>query len=173
MSIAHLWFVAIHPFDGSNGCIARVLTDMSLASSGNSLQRLYSLSSQIRRDRSNCHGLLERLQKGDLDITARSLWFVQCFLKTIDEADRTCAGLLQKAQFRRRHARTAFNERQRSMLNRSLDGFERKFTTRKRAATARCSMPTAQRDIKELIDQGILLRNEGGGKNTSYRMAGL
>jgi len=87
-------------------------------------------------------------------------------LKTIDEADRTCAGVLQKAEFRQRHAFTAFNERQRSMLNRLLDGFEGKLTARKWAAIAECSMPTAQRDIKELIDQSILLRNEGGSKNT-------
>jgi Fic family protein len=146
---------------------------MSLARSENSPQRFYSLSSQIRHDRSNYYGSLERTQKGDLDITARLLWFTECFSKTIDEADRTCAGVVQKAEFWQHHALTAFNERQRSMLNRLLDGFEGKLTTRKWAAIAKCSMPTAQRDIKELIDQGILLRNEGGSKNTSYRMAGL
>jgi DeoR/GlpR family transcriptional regulator of sugar metabolism len=32
-------------------------------------------------------------------------------------------------------------------------------------------MPTAQRDIKELVEQGVLIRNEGGSKNTSYAMA--
>lgn len=170
-AIAHLWFVTIHPFDDGNGRIARALADMSLARSENSPQRFYSLSGQIRRDRSRYYGSLERTQKGDLDITARLLWFVGCFSQTIDEAERTCASVLQKAEFWQRHALTAFNERQRSMLNRLLDSFKGKLTTRKWAAITKCSMPTAQRDIKELIDQGILTRNEGGSKNTSYSMA--
>jgi Fic family protein len=170
-AIAHLWFVTIHPFEDGNGRIARVLADMSLARSENSPQRFYSLSSLIRRDRSGYYGSLERTQKGDLDITARLLWFVECFSKTIDEAERSCADVLHKAEFWHRHALTPFNERQRTMLNRVLDGFEGKLTARKWAVIAKCSMPTAQRDIKEMIDRGILIRNEGGSKNTSYSVA--
>ena len=172
-AIAHLWFVTIHPFEDGNGRIARVLADMSLARSENSPQRFYSLSSQIRRDRSGYYGSLERTQKGDLDITARLLWFVECFSKTVDEAERTCAGVLFKAEFWHRHALMPFNERQRMVVNRFLDGFEGKLTARKWAAIAKCSMPTAQRDIKELIDRGVLTRNEGGSKNTSYSVAAI
>jgi Fic family protein len=167
---AHLWFVTIHPFEDGNGRIARVLADMSLARSENSPQRFYSLSGQIRRDRSSYYGSLERTQKGDLDITARLLWFVECFSKTIDEAERSCAHVLHKAEFWHRHALAPFNERQRMMLNRVLEDFEGKLTARKWAAIAKCSMPTAQRDIKELIDHGVLVRNEGGSKNTSYSL---
>lgn len=169
-AIAHLWFVTIHPFEDGNGRIARVLADMSLARSEGSPQRFYSLSSQIRRDRASYYGSLERTQKGDLDITARLLWFVTCFAKAIDKAERSCTNVLHKAEFWQRHALTAFNERQRTMLNQLLDGFEGKLTARKWAAITRCSMPTAQRDIKEMIDLGILVRNEGGSKNTSYDM---
>ena len=170
-AIAHLWFVTIHPFEDGNGRVARVLADMSLARSENSPQRFYSLSSLIRRDRSGYYGSLERAQKGDLDITARLLWFVECFSKTIDEAERSCADVLHKAEFWHRHAPTPFNERQRTMLNHVLDGFEGKLTARKWAVIAKCSMPTAQRDIKEMINRGILIRNEGGSKNTSYSVA--
>lgn len=170
-AIAHLWFVTIHPFEDGNGRIARVLADMSLARSENSPQRFYSLSGQIRRDRSSYYGSLERTQKGDLDITTRLLWFVDCFSKTIDEAERACVSVLYKAEFWHRHALIPFNERQRTVLNRFLDDFEGKLTARKWAAITKCSMPTAQRDIKELIDQGVLTRNEGGSKNTSYSLA--
>ena len=170
-AIAHLWFVTIHPFEDGNGRIARVIADMSLARSENSPQRFYSLSGQICRDRSSYYGSLERTQKGDLDITARLLWFVECFYKTIDEAERACASVLFKAEFWNRHALIPFNERQITVLNRFLDGFEGKLTARKWAMIARCSMATAQRDIKELIDRGVLTRNEGGSKNTSYSVA--
>ena len=169
-ALAHLWFVTIHPFEDGNGRIARALADMSLARSENSPQRFYSLSGQIRRDRSRYYGSLERAQKGDLDVTERLVWFVDCFSRTIDEAELAAASVLQKAEFWRRHALAPLNERQRTMLNRLLDGFEGKLTARKWSTMTKSSLPTAQRDIKELVDLGLLGRNEGGSKNTSYRL---
>ena len=68
-ALAHLWFVTIHPFDDGNGRIARAITDMSLARSEGSSQRFYSMSAQIRLERNAYYTILERTQKGDLDIT--------------------------------------------------------------------------------------------------------
>jgi Fic family protein len=170
-AITHLWFVTIHPFEDGNGRIARILADMSLARSENSPQRFYSLSGQISSDRSNYYLSLERTQKGDLDITNHLLWFVECFSATLDGAERVCADVLHKAEFWQRHALRSFNDRQRTILNRFLDGFDGKLTARKWAAIGQCSLPTAQRDIKDLIDQGVLVRNEGGSKNASYSVA--
>lgn len=84
-----------------------------------------------------------------------------------------CANVLRKAEFWHHHALTSLNERQRKILNRFLDGFEGKLTARKWAAIANCSMPTAQRDIKDLVDRGILVRSEGGSKNTCYSVTAL
>ena len=167
-AIAHLWFVTIHPFDDGNGRIGRALADMSLARSENSSQRFYSLSAQIRRDRSSYYGSLESTQRGNLDITARLLWFIECFSKSLAAAEEASTGVLRKADFWQRYALTPLNERQKKVLNRFLDGFEGKLTARKWAAIGKCSMPTAQREIKELVDQGLLVRNEGGSKNTSH-----
>jgi len=170
-AIAHLWFVTIHPFDDGNGRIARALADMSLARSENSPQRFYSLASEIRRERPDYYASLESAQQGGLEITDRLLWFIECFSRALDAAELACAGVLRKADFWQRNAQTHLNERQRNMLNRVLDGFEGKLTARKWAVIAKCSMPTAQRDIKELIGLGLLIRNEGGSKNTSYSIA--
>lgn len=167
-AIAHLWFVTIHPFDDGNGRIARALADMSLARSEGSAQRFYSLASQIRRERPAYYASLEAAQKGGLDISDRLAWFIACFSSAIDAAQHACAGVLRKADFWQRNALTPLNERQRTVLNRFLDGFEGKLTARKWAILAKCSAPTAQRDIKELVDLGLLVRNEGGSKNTSY-----
>lgn len=145
--------------------------DMSLARSENSPQRFYSLASQIRRERPEYYESLERTQKGDLDITARLAWFIECFSRALDAAEVACAGVLRKADFWQRQALAPLNERQRKVLNRYLDGFEGKLTAPKWAAIAKCSMPTAQRDIKELVDRHLLVRNEGGSKNTSYSIA--
>ena len=170
-AIAHLWFVTIHPFDNGNGRIARALADMSLARSENSPQRFYSLASEIRRERPDYYASLEGAQQGDLEITQRLLWFIECFSRALDAAEVACAGVLRKADFWQRNAQAPLNERQRNMLNRVLDSFEGKLTARKWAVIAKCSMPTAQRDIKDLIDLGLLIRNEGGSKNASYSIA--
>jgi Fic family protein len=170
---AHLWFVTIHPFEDGNGRIARALADMSLARSEHSPQRFYSLASEIRRERPEYYASLETMQKGDLDITDRLLWFIECFSRTLDAAEQTCAGILRKADFWQHHAAVPLNERQRTMLNRLFDDFKGNLTAKKWAALAKTSMPTAQRDIKELVDLGLLVRNEGGSKNTSYRIAGF
>ena len=58
--------------------------------------------------------------------------------------------------------------RQRAVLNRYLDGFEGNLTARKWAVLAKCSPASAQRDIADLVDKGVLRRNPGGSKNTSY-----
>ncbi len=170
-AIAHLWFVTIRPFEDGNGRVARALADMSLARSEHSPRRFYSLSSQIRRDRASYYGSLERTQRDDLDITARLLWFVQCLSGSLDAAELACASVLREAELWHRHALVPLNERQRSTLNRLFDGFEGNLTARKWATLAGRSLPTAQRDPKELSDQGVLIRNEGGSKNTSYGLA--
>lgn len=172
-AIAHLWFVTIHPFEDGNGRVARALADMSLARSENSSQRFYSLSAEIRRERPAYYASLEAAQKGELEITQRLLWFADCFTKALDAAEKSCSSVLRKADFWQKHVLVELNERQRRVLNRFLDGFDGKLTAVKWSRIAKCSIATAQRDIKELTELGVLLRNAGGSKNTSYSVAGF
>lgn len=170
--VAHLWFVTIHPFDDGNGRIARAIADQALAQSEGSGQRFYSMSSQIQKERAAYYETLHRTQQGDLDITGWLTWFLGCFSRAIDAAEAGCEHVLRKADFWQRHAREPFTERQKKVLSRYLDGFEGKLTARKWAAIAKCSVPTAQRDINEMIERGVLSRNPGGSKNTSYELTG-
>lgn len=62
------------------------------------------------------------------------------------------------------------NERQRTIINRLLSGFEGKLTSGKYAKLAKCSSDTALRDIRELMEYGILLQGESGGRSTSYAL---
>ena len=115
--------------------------------------------------------MLERSQKGALDITDWLAWFLGCFSRALDNAEAACAHVLRKADYWQRYAREPFTRRQKRVLNRVLDGFEGKLTAKKWAAVGKCSIPTAQRDINELVGRGILCRNPGGSKNTSYGIA--
>jgi Fic family protein len=169
--VAHLWFVTIHPFDDGNGRIARAIADMALARSENSPQRFYSMSAQIRVERKAYYDILEATQKGDLDITEWLEWFLGCLGRTTDGAEKILAAVLKKARFWETHAGEKFNERQRTILNRLLDGFEGKLTSSKWAVLGKCSQDTASRDIDDLVKRGIFIKDAAGGRSTSYSLA--
>ncbi len=170
---AHLWFVTIHPFDDGNGRIARAIADMALARSENSPQRFYSMSAQIGQERNAYYDILEDTQKGTMDVTPWMEWFLGCLGRAIDGAHVTLSAVLGKARFWERVKGVQLNDRQRSVINRMLDGFEGKLTTSKYGKLAKCSQDTAHRDILALVDQGILVRNAEGGRSTSYSLAPL
>ncbi len=170
-SLAHLWFVTIHPFDDGNGRVARAIADMALARSENSPQRFYSMSTQIRQERSAYYDILESTQKGTLDVTAWVEWFLGCLGRAIDGAQTLLAGVLAKARFWERLQGVPLNERQTLVFNRLLDGFEGKLTTSKYAKLARCSQDTALRDILPLVERGVLARGSEGGRSTSYSLS--
>ncbi len=171
-AVAHLWFVTIHPFDDGNGRITRALTDMLLARSDNSNQRFYSMSAQIRVERKQYYEMLEKTQKGSLDITHWIVWFLSCLIHALKSTESVLTRVLFKAEFWQKHMNTAVNERQRKMLNKVMDGFEGKLTSVKWAKIAKCSKDTAVRDINDLIDKGILVKESAGGRSTSYELAG-
>ena len=169
-AVAHLWFVTIHPFDDGNGRIARAIADLVLARSERSPQRFYSLSSQIQQERTTYYDVLEQSQKGSLDVTVWIEWFLGCLQRAIQSSEVTLQAVLTQARFWESHAGKAFNGRQRLLLNRLLDGFEGKLTSTKWALIGKCSQDTALRDIGDLMEHGILARQEAGGRSTSYQL---
>jgi Fic family protein len=169
-ALAHLWFVTIHPFADGNGRIARAIADMSLARSEDSSQRFYSMSAQIRLERKTYYDMLEATQKSGLEITPWLEWFVGCLDRAFDGAEKTLAAVFRKADFWKKHEAAKINERQRDILNRLLDEFEGKLTSSKWALIEKCSPDTALRDIQDLVEQGILAKDEGGGRSTSYSL---
>jgi len=170
--LAHLWFVTIHPFDDGNGRIARATADMALARAENSKQRFYSMSAQIRAERNDYYDILERTQKAaHLDVTPWLSWFLACLDRALDGADKILNDVFVKAGFWKAHAQAEINARQRDMINRLLDGFVGKLTSTKYAKIEKCSPDTALRDINGLIEMGILVKEEGGGRSTSYSLA--
>jgi Fic family protein len=174
-ALAHLWFVTVHPFDDGNGRIARAIADVALARSEGSPQRFYSMSAQIRQERTGYYDILQQTQRGaisstPLDITPWMDWFLGCLGRAIDGAQITLKSVLAKARFWETFAATPLNDRQRKVVNRLLDGFEGKLTTSKYAKLTDCSQDTALRDILSLVDCGILMHGEGGGRSTGYAL---
>jgi Fic family protein len=166
--IAHLWFITIHPFDDGNGRIARAIADLQLAKAENSTQRFYSMSAQIQIKRSAYYRIIEQTQKGNLDITDWLTWFLMCLEEAIDATSAVLERTLKKAYFWEQYAKTVLNERQIIILNRFLGDFEGKLTTSKWSKMAKCSTDTALRDIQDLVTKNILVKENSGGRSTSY-----
>jgi Fic family protein len=169
-ALAHFWFVTIHPFDDGNGRIARAIADMALARSEESSQRFYSTSSQTRQERADYYRILEQTQQGSMNITPWMEWFLACLGRAIEGAHVALAGGIEKSQAWEKLRDVPLNDRQRRVINRLLDGFHGKLTSSKWAVLAKCSPDTALRDIVELVDRGILVKNPGGGRSTSYSL---
>lgn len=170
--MAHLWFVAVHPFEDGNGRVARVLSEMALAQDENLSTRYYSLSSQIMAERENYYGILERTFKAEGDITDWMKWFLECMSKAILISNKLLSNVMLKARFWKHYARTEIKERQSKVLNRLLDagpgGFEGGLTNRKYAGMSHVSRATAQRELADLVQKGVLRPSPGGGRSTSY-----
>lgn len=169
-AIAHLWFVTIHPFSDGNGRIARTIMDMLLARSDNSQNRFYSMSAAIAENRKSYYEILERTQKGGLDITEWLIWFLNCLEQAVKKAVQITKRTLQKAAFWDQYRQLSLNPRQIKILNMLWDGFEGKLQTGKWAKIAKCSTDTALRDIQDLIQKGILIKTEDGGRSTGYEL---
>lgn len=169
-ALAHLWFVTIHPFADGNGRIARAISDMALARSDGLTQRFYSMSAQIRKDRTEYYRMLETTQKGDLDITQWMVWFLECLGRAIEAAQETVARTIVKVQYWNTIADIPLNERQYKVMRRVVNGFEGKLTSAKWAKMTKSSQDTALRDIADLIDKGILERGPAGGRSTHYSL---
>jgi Fic family protein len=171
--IGHLWLVTLHPFDDGNGRIARAIGDLLLARADGSPQRFYSLSAQIQRERSAYYDILERTQRGSMDVTEWLAWFIETLHRAVNHAQHTLDAVLVKTRFWQQWAVTPLNERQVKLLNKLLDGFEGKLTSSKWAAIAKCSPDTALRDITDLLVRGVLRKTDAGGRSSSYELNDL
>jgi len=170
-AIAHFWFIIIHPFDDGNGRIGRAITDMLLARAERSGERFYSMSSQILVERKQYYDTLQKVQHSTGDITEWLEWFLQCLKNAMLATENTTQRILRKAEFWKLHEQTPINERQRLMLNKLFDGFDGKLQTSKWAKITKTSTDTALRDIKDLIEKGILQQTEEVGRNANYELS--
>ncbi|WP_432221806.1 Fic family protein [Flavobacterium sp. TMP13] len=168
-AFAHLWFVTIHPFDDGNGRITRAITDMQLARADQSKKRFYSMSAQIQIERKTYYSILEKTQKGNLDITDWLHWFLDCLLRSMKQTDQTIAMTLKRAEFWEVNSSIDFNHRQQKVVQMLLDNFFGKLTVSKYAKIASVSTDTALRDLQDLINKRILFK-EGIGRGTSYKL---
>lgn len=169
--LAHLWFVTIHPFEDGNGRVSRAIADLALARADGSALRFYSMSTQLEAEKKQYYSALEKTQKGTLDITGWLTWFLGCLDRALQGAEVSLAKIIQKsATWERVNHTLAINDRQRLVINALLDGPDHDLSTSRYARLASCSLDTALRDIKLLVDAGVLAPGPSGGRSTKYQL---
>ncbi|MBM7456002.1 Fic family protein [Oceanisphaera litoralis] len=173
-ALCHLWFVTLHPFEDGNGRITRALTDMALAQADNQSIRLYAMSVAILERRNDYYRILEQTQRGNLDVTAWVVWFLDTLEQTLDHAMAAIDGTLQKTRFWREHQDAGLSPEQIKVLNRLLDGGERGFEEGISASqyqkVAKVSKATATRHLADLLQKGCIDKLPGGGRSTRYQI---
>ena len=167
-AVAHLWFVAIHPFDDGNGRLTRTITDMQLAKADGLPLRFYSMSAEILREKKAYYEILEHTTSNSTDITEWLEWFLNTMKSSILRAKETVKRVVCKSSFWQRHREIPMNERQVRVVNMLWDGFTGKLTSSKWAKITKTSQATALRDITDLIEKGILTAAADGGRSSNY-----
>lgn len=167
-AVAHFWFVSIHPFDDGNGRIGRAIADMVLSQADESTLRFFSISRQINKDKRKYNGILERCQKGNCDITIWIDWYLDCMLRAIENAENMLSSILDKSIFWQTNSQVEISNRQKTVLNIYLDGYSGKLNVKNWAKHMKVSDDTASRDIKDLIEKGILIPQPGRVRDVSY-----
>lgn len=167
-AVAHLWFVAIHPFDDGNGRLTRTITDMQLAKADGFPLRFYSMSAEILREKKTYYEILEHTTSNSTDITEWLEWFLNTMKSSILRAEETVKRVVCKSSFWQRHREIPMNERQVRVVNMLWDGFTGKLTSSKWAKITKTSQATALRDITDLIEKGILTAAADGGRSSNY-----
>jgi len=178
-SIAHFWFVTIHPYDDGNGRIARALANFVLSKELKAMHHYYSISTAIAKDKKRYYELLEKSQNlfynRLYDLTDWVLWHTDMINSAIAESLKQVQIVVDKAIFWERAREFVLNERQLKVLNRLLevgkDGFEGGLSTKKYRAIAKTSIATAKRDIADLLDKKLLMQVKGTqGRNVKYEL---
>lgn len=170
-AIAHLWFETIHPFEDGNGRIGRAIMDLALAQALGPSSSLYSLSSQLLKQRRAYYDLLNQAQCGGLDVSSWVIWFCEVFSAAGLSASLSIDNSIKVANFWRQHHNHTINQRQKKVLQKLLNfgnaGFVGGLSAEKYIAMTSVSKATATRDLSQLVEQGFIF-SSGQGKATRY-----
>jgi Fic family protein len=171
--ISHVWFESIHPFQDGNGRIGRAIVDMALAQDVCAPTRLLGMAARMRNDQARYYEALNQAQRGTGDITQWLAWFIDAFSASCQATAGLIDESLARAHFWSEHRATSINERQRKALNKMLEAgpgrFEGGMTARKYQSLTGAIKITASRDLTELADAGLLVR-QGAGRSTFYNL---
>ncbi len=158
-SIAHLYFVSIHPFEDGNGRIARAIAEKSLAQCIGH-PSLIALATIIEKNKKTYYQELEAASRNN-QITR----WINYFSKTIISAQKytqiRMEFLIKKTKFYEKY-KDELNDRQEKVISRMFqegpEGFEGGLSANNYLKIAKTSRPTVTRDLNDLVIKNALTK---------------
>ena len=167
-SIAHLYFVSIHPFEDGNGRIGRAIAEKSLAQSMGQ-PTLIALAQTIQSQRKKYYDNLEQSNKNNL-IDSWMEYFAGTILAAQSYTMQMVEFLIDKTRFYDRR-KGQLNERQSKVVLRifkeGIDGFKGGLSAENYISITGTSRATATRDLQDLVAKKAFTKS-GRGKGTRY-----
>ena len=168
--IVHFHFVAIHPFEDGNGRTSRMISDYILCRHSSSIPAVL-VSSELKRRQKEYYEMLDRASTGTMDITDWVEWYLRCLVDSYSHAIERIQKAFKVRSFFQKAEASGVNPRQSKFLSRVLeDDWEGPLTARKYAVITGCHPDTANRDLRKLLDMGLIRKEEGGSRNTHYSL---
>ncbi len=168
-ALSHLVFVTIHPFADGNGRISRAIADLLLTRDVPDDVPV-SMTRQILAEKQLYYDMLERAQRGNLDVTEWIVWFLQCYERAALHTLDVIAEVQRANAIFTYAAKQGLNERQLLVLRIFLDRYDGRLNPAKYAQITDKSVDTAQRDLAGLVAKGVLVRT-GATSNVSYDLS--
>lgn len=167
-SIAHLYFVCIHPFEDGNGRIGRALVEKALAKALG-YPTLIALSKQIEKGKKRYYDMLEKANKQN-EVTEWINYFANVILDAQTDTEQRVKFLISKTKFFDRF-KGQLNDRQEKVILRLFeagpDGFEGGLSAKNYRAITGTTSATATRDLHDLVEKKMLTKT-GELKHTRY-----
>ena len=173
-AIAHMWFTSIHPFGDGNGRIARAISEHALFQNFD-IPPLFSISTPINENRNDYYKMLAESSRIDpsVDLTNWVKWFAEMTKNAQIDAKNKIDFILKKSIFWDYHKDTKLNKRQHKITNKFFEFgtsglIETGINSEKYQSMTGCSSATATRDLKGLVEKGILVPSQSGGRSLRY-----
>ncbi len=173
-AIAHMWFTSIHPFGDGNGRLARSISEHALFQDFD-IPPLFSISTPINEHRDSYYAMLAESSRIEpsVDLTSWVNWFVKTTKNAQLDAKKKIDFVLKKSLFCEQHKDTKLNKRQEKIISKFFEfGSEGLIQTgvnsNKYQKITGCSSATATRDLKDLMNKGLLTPSDSGGRSLRY-----
>lgn len=167
-SMAHLYFVSIHPFEDGNGRIGRAISEKAMAQNIGQ-PTLIAMSRTIQDNKKAYYDMLEQSNKQN-EITAWLTYFSEAVLQAQRKSEKHVDSLIEKTKLFDR-LRGKLNKRQEKAILRMFregpNGFIGGLSAENYISITNTSRATATRDLQDLVEQEAL-RRTGELRGTRY-----
>jgi len=167
--LVHYWFEAVHPFEDGNGRAGRALMELTLARGEPVPVRGYSMSAQLESERADYYTLLERQSRGTPDLTPWLVWFVACYDRALQRAERELDKTLLLARLWQRVQACGIENGGRKVIRRmTQQDWHGPMTNEKYAKITHVDSVTVEQGMRALRACGLLLP---AGPSGHFRLA--